>query len=57
MKNLDGFIISVIGLGMVAGSLGSRLGFVTTLFVSVGLGVMIGGAFREINRIKNKADE
>lgn len=57
MRKLDGFIISVMGLGMVAGSLGSRLGFVTTLFVSVGLGVMIGGAFREINRIKNKADE
>lgn len=57
MKNLDSFMISIIGLGLVAGALGSRLDFVTTLFVSIGLGIMIGGAFREIYRIKNKADE
>ena len=57
MKKLDGFMISVLGLGMVAGALGSRLGLVTTLFVCVGLGVMIGGAHREIYGLKNKADE
>jgi len=56
MKNIDGFVISVVGLGAVVGSLGVKLGFVTTLMVAVGLGLMIGGIFKEINRIKNRAD-
>jgi hypothetical protein len=57
MRKIDGFIISVVGLGFVVGSLASKLGFVTTLMVGIGLGFMVGGVFKEIRGIKNKTDK
>ena len=56
MRKTHGFIISAAGLGLVVGSLASELGFVPTLMVGVGLGLMLGGVFREISRIKVISD-
>jgi hypothetical protein len=56
MKNSNNWnwIISVIGLGFVAGGLSSVLKLPDSLIVAVGLGLMLGGVFRELKYVNRK---
>ncbi|UCE88837.1 MAG: hypothetical protein JSW10_11015 [Pseudomonadota bacterium] len=55
MKKPSGIIISIVGLGLVVGALTTTLGL-QTVVLSIGLGLMLGGVFKEIHEIKNKID-
>jgi len=51
-RKLNNFVITVFGMGLVIGSLVNVLKFPILIMFSVGLGVVIGGIYREIKSIK-----
>ena len=46
---INNLLLSIIGLSFAVGSLGSILPLHTLILFSIGMGVMVGGIFRELN--------
>ena len=54
MKTLKGnFVLSIVGMGIIIGSLSHTLGL-TTILVAVGFGICIGGIFGAIRILDTK---
>jgi len=54
---INNLFLSIIGLSFAVGSLGSVLPLHTLILFSIGMGVMIGGVFRELNGKTNAAPD
>jgi hypothetical protein len=46
--------ISIVGLGFAVGVLAPVLGLSVSIMVAIGLGLMVGGIFRELNQLNRK---
>lgn len=51
---LNGKVFSIVGVGMAAAALSRVVGFLDSILVAVGLGLMVGGVFYELRRHESR---